>query len=323
MNKNFFTGLFVPVLTISLLCVAASAQKERSAAQKKAGQDKAGSSGRSLRWEHNDSRDDGTNITLSSKNVEFNDDYTDIERITGDGYFRLSETRGGMARRLEVTPGADGRLTRRYLERGEVRPFDDAARKWLARLLSETVAGSGHHAEARVGSILSRGGADAVLAEIARLKTDYARRVYSTALIEQGNLNGGQTAKLLSQTSRSITSDYEKATLLIYVLKNNLADAGVRAAFFETVNTLGSDYERGRVLAVLFKRGDLSADTLLDALESTRGMRSDFERANVLVRAAGLDAASEPVRARIVEAAHALSSEYERGRVLAAVTKKR
>jgi hypothetical protein len=254
--------------------------------------------------------------------VEFNDDYSDIESITGDGYFRLSEESGGVLRRLEVMPGTDGQLNRRYWERGEARAFDEGARKWLARLLSDTVAGSGYGAEARVGRILKRGGANAVLEEIARLKSDHARRVYSTTLIERGNLNGAQLAKLLSQNSRSLNSDYEKATLLIHVLKNNLADTAVRAAFFETVNTLGSDYERGRVLAVLFKRGDVSAETLLLALESTRGMSSDFEKANVLIRAAGIGAANESVRARIVEAAHALSSDHERGRVLTAVTKK-
>ena len=317
MSKKIFINLSMAMC----LCVAASAQEKNPATKKKADQDHVRINGSSLRWEHR-SESDGTDITLNSKNVEFNDDYTDVERITGDGYFRLSETRGGVLRRLEIMPGADGQLKREYRERGEVRPFDDGARKWFARLLSDTVVGSGYDAEARVVRILSRGGAKAVLAEIARLKSDYARRVYSTTLVERGNLNGDQLEKLLSQSSGSISSDYEKATLLIHVLKNNLADAGVRAAFFETANTLRSDYERGRVLAVLLKRSDVSAETLLLALKSTRGMSSDFEKANVLIRAANTDAADEPVRAAIIEAAHALSSDHERGRVLTAVTKK-
>lgn len=319
MSKKIFNGLSI-LSVVMCLCVAASAQ-EKKAAQKKADQDHVRINGNTLRWEHR-SAEEGTDITLATKNVEFNDDYTDIERITGDGYFRLSEERRGVLRRLEVVPGADGQLKRQYWERGEARAFDDAARRWLANLLSDTVAGSGYDAEARVGRLLNRGGANAVLEEMGRLKSNYARRVYSTMLIERGNLNGSQLARLLSQNSRAITSDYEKATLLIHVLKNNLADTAVRAAFFETVNTLGSDYERGRVLSVLFKRGDISAETLLLALQSTRGMSSDFEKANVLIRAAGTGAANESVRARIIEAAHALSSNHERGRVLTAVTKK-
>ncbi|HEV2880145.1 MAG TPA: hypothetical protein VGX24_02465 [Pyrinomonadaceae bacterium] len=320
MNKRIFIGLS---FAICLCVVAASAQKDEKSKSttKKSDHDHIQINGSSLRWEHR-STDEGTDITLTSKNVEFNDDYTDVERITGDGYFRLSEERGGMLRRLEMTPGTDGQLKRQYWERGEVRPWNDAARKWLARLLSDTVAGSGYDAEARVRRILRKGGANAVLAEITRLKTDYARRVYSTALVEGGNLSGEQLMKLLSQSSKSIASDYEKATLLIQVLKNNLADASVRAAFFETANTISSDYERGRVLAVLLKRSDISTETLLLALKATRGMSSDFEKANVLIRAAGTGAANESVRSAIIEAAHALSSDYERGRVLTAVTKK-
>ncbi|MDQ1593039.1 MAG: hypothetical protein QOG71_3666 [Pyrinomonadaceae bacterium] len=325
MTKKLFNKLsLLSVFTVAIcLCVSAVvAAQEKKTTTKKADQDHVQINGSSLRWEHR-SGDDGTDITLSSKNVEFNDDYTDVERITsGDGYFRLSETRGGVVRRLDIAPGADGVLKREYWERGASHSFDDGARKWLARLLSETVAGSGYDAEARVGRILRRGGANAVLAEIARLKNDYARRVYSTALVERGNLSDAQLAKLLTQNAKAMASDYEKATLLIYVLKNNLADAGVRAAFFETAGTLSSDYERGRVLAVLLKRSDVSAETLLLTLRATRGMSSDFEKANVLIRAARTDAADESVRAAIIEAAHTLSSDYERGRVLTVVTKK-
>jgi hypothetical protein len=209
-----------------------------------------------------------------------------------------------------------------YSVRGETRTYDTAARKWLARLLEDSVAGSGFDAEARVAKVFKKSGANGVLAEIARLKSDYARRVYATVLVEQGNLSGEQLSKLLSQSGRTMGSDYEKATLLIKVLKNDLKDAGVRAAFFEMVGTLGSDYERGRVLALLFKRSDLSAETLLAALKSARSMGSDYEKANVLIRASQTGAANESVRAAIIEAAHAIGSDYERGRVLTAATKR-
>ncbi|HEX8457750.1 MAG TPA: hypothetical protein VF656_10675 [Pyrinomonadaceae bacterium] len=317
MSKKIFTGCLIALC----LCVnATAAQEGKKSATKKEAQDHVQINGRSLRWEHR-SGDDETDVTLAAKDVEFNDDYTDIERIAADGYFRLSEKREGRTRRVEITPGADGQLKRAYWEQGVARPFDDAARKWLGKLLAESVAGSGYDVEGRVERLLRRGGVNAVLSETGRLKSDYARRVYASVLVERGNLNSGQLAKLLAQSS-SISSDYEKATLLIHVLKNNLADTAVRSAFFETANTLSSDYERGRVLSVLLKRSDLSPETLLLALKSVGGMSSDFEKANVLIRAAGQNAADKSVRAAIVEAAQALSSDYERGRVLTAVNKK-
>lgn len=325
MRKTISGKIFIGCLAVLCLCgvaLAASAQETKKSPAKKSDHDHVQINGRSVRWEHR-SDDDDAEITLVSKNVEFNDDYTDIERITDDGYFRLTEKRDGRVRRLEVTPvGGGGELKRAYSENGAARTFDADARRWLGKLLSESVAGSGYDAEGRVERIYRRGGANAVLAEIARLKSDYARRVYSTLLVERGNLNGAQLAKLLDESARKISSDYEKATLLVHVLKNDLGDPAVRSAFFDAANTLSSDYERGRVLAVLLKRSDLSAETLLAALKSVRGMSSDFEKANVLIRAADAGAANQSVRNAIVEAAHALSSDYERGRVLTAVTKK-
>jgi hypothetical protein len=316
MSRKIIVGL----LFVSCFCFAATLAQEKKR-EKRSDHDHVQINGSTLRWEHSSS-DDGTTITLAVKNAQFNDDYTDVERIASDGYIRVTETRAGVVQRLEITPEPDGQLKRVYSMRGEVRPFDGAARKWFARLLEDSVAGSGFDAEARVGRILKKGGANAVLTEIARLKTDYARRVYSNFLLEQGNLTSEQLSKLLAQSGRTMGSDYEKATLLIQVLKNNLRDAGVRAAFFEMVGTLGSDYERGRVLAVLLKRSDLTAETLLAALKSVRGMGSDYEKANVLIRVSKTEAANESVRASIIETAHTLGSDYERGRVLTAVTKK-
>jgi uncharacterized protein YeeX (DUF496 family) len=295
--------------------------QEKSGGAKRGEKDHVSINGSDLRWEHHSS-DAGTEITLAVRNARFNDDYTDLESVAPGGYFRLWEERGGISRRLEITPGEDGQLKRIYTLRGEVRPFDDAARAWLANLLSETVASSGYDAEARVRKILQKRGVSGVLAEITRLKSDYARRVYSSLLIEQGNLSGEQLAKLLSQNTAAISSDYEKATLLIKVLKNNLADTSARAAFFGMTHSISSDYERGRVLAVLFKQNDLSRETLLLALKSMHGMSSDYEKANVLIRAAKTEAADDSVRAAIIEAAHTLGSDHERGRVLTVATKK-
>lgn len=319
MGKKTIVG----VMVLSCLCwgVQALGQEKRGGEKKKADRDHVSINGRTLSWEHTNS-ENGRNVTLAGKNAQFNDDYTDVESIAADGHFRLTEERGGMVQRLEITPAADGQLKRVYTVRGEVRPFDAAARQWLARLLSESVAGSGFDAEARVQKIFKRGGANAVLAEMTRLKSDYARRVYASVLLEQGNLNGDGLAKLLTQNGRAISSDYEKATLLIQVLKNNLTDRGVRAAFFETLGTLSSDYERGRVLAILLKRDDLATETIMLALKSVGGMSSDYEKANVLIRASKTGATNESVRNAIIEAAHALGSDHERGRVLTAATKK-
>lgn len=312
--------LLIAVLTLAVAAFAGQ-EKVRKGTTRTIVDDSDSGRAHETRWTHSTS-DGKTEITIAGKKVQFNDDYTDVESIASDGYLRVSEERGGVRRRLEITPEAGGGLKRVYSRDGEVRQFDNEARAWFGRLLSEAVAGSGYDAEARVGKILRKSGASGVLTEMGRLKSDHTRRVYASALIEQGNLNAAQLTRLLSLASSALSSDYEKATLLIKILKNNLTDGDVRAAFFKMADTLTSDYERGRVLAVLFKRDDLATETILLALKSLGGMSSDFEKANVLIRASRTGAAHEPVRAAIIEAAHALGSDHERGRVLTAVTKK-
>ena len=316
MNKKYLAGLLVAVFGVGV----ASAQEKKG--EVRVGQDDTVHKSKTeSRWEHRDVDEDHETV-LTAKGVRFNDDYTDVEAITPEGYFRVSIKLGEDVRRLEVTPEANGQLKRVYSVRGEVRPYDDAARSWLAKLLNDTVAGSGYDAEARVKRVLQKRGVNGVLAEISRLRSGYSRRVYASSLLEQGNLNGEQKAKLIRQAAREISSDYDKSTLLIQVLKANVSDASVREAFFAAVGTLSSDYERGRVLAVLARRDDLSDETIKLALKAVGGMSSDFEKANALIRVSNTQTADASVRDAIIEAAHTLSSDHERGRVLTAVTKK-
>jgi len=317
MNRKKLGGLALAVC----LGVASAQGQQKIERTKTIKDDSVSRTDTDLRWTHTSS--DGKNeVSLTIRNAQFNDDYTDVESIMPGGSFRISEEREGVARRLEITREADGQLKRVYALGGEARPYDAAARAWLAKLLSETVAGSGYDAPGRVVKVLAKRGVDGVLTEIARLKTDYARRVYASALIERGKLNGAQLAKLLGQMARDITSDYEKATLLIKAVHLDVNDAGGRSAFFEATNTIKSDYERRRVLSALFKRSDLSRETLLLAVKIVDGMDSDYEKANVLIGAARVKAADEEVDSAIRKAALALKSDHERGRVLTVVARK-
>jgi hypothetical protein len=62
----------------------------------------------------------------------------------------------------------------------------------------------------------------------------------------------------LLQSAAALSSDYEKATLLITAAPVYLNDDKLRAAYDETVNTIGSDHERGRVRNALARRPGLN-----------------------------------------------------------------
>src|SRR5262245_63110610 len=47
--------------------------------------------------------------------VEFNDDYTEVKRITTGSSLEIRETRGGVRRRLEIESGAGGEIGRAHV----------------------------------------------------------------------------------------------------------------------------------------------------------------------------------------------------------------
>lgn len=57
----------------------------------------------------------------------------------------------------------------------------------------------------------------------------------------------------LIESSARMSSDYEKATLLVEVSKSYSNDPRVRSVLLKVADTISSDYERGRVLSVLLK----------------------------------------------------------------------
>src|SRR5437879_893016 len=68
--------------------------------------------------------------------VSFNDDYTEITGISRDGSLRVTDERGRTAKRFEAVANPDGSLRLSYSVDGELRPFNEEARAWLAVILN-------------------------------------------------------------------------------------------------------------------------------------------------------------------------------------------
>ena len=74
----------------------------------------------------------------------------------------------------------------------------------------------------------------------------------STALAKTRN-QSEEVLRLLLEAATEISSDYEKATLLIEVSNVYTGDTRLRSEFLKAVESIKSDYERGRVLSTLLK----------------------------------------------------------------------
>jgi len=271
------------------------------------------------RWELSD---DGLKRRIEIRGkAEFNDDYSDILNVSEGGYVRIEEERDGHSRRYEVRHDLGGQTTRAYYVDGRSHAIDEAGRSWLAKILLDVVRQSGIDADKRVQKILRQSGVTGVLAEIALISGDYAKRHYFEALIRNGNLNGTALQNVLHEAARQISSDYEQAQLLIAVAPMLTGKEGALPSYFEATATIKSDYERARVLTTLLKTSAPSRELLTQVASSASSITSDYEKARVLKEVAVLYLDDPSLRNVFFQAVGSIESDYEHHRVLSALLK--
>lgn len=312
--------IILSLSAILSLAVAVAAQTKASASSSsKSERTSISDDDNNWNWHHHDSSVD-LHVTIRGK-VEFTDDYSDIKSISRGGEIRVRDERGGVLRKFEATADG-GSLTRSYSINGQSKAFDDEAQKWLAKILDQTVRASGYDAKARVQKILKQSGPRGVLGEISKLNSDYVKRIYFDELFAQGQLDADSARQALRLAGTEISSDYEKAQILVKMSDSYLANDEMRAIYIDGVNTIQSDYERGRALSALLKKSDLSKGNIVFAIKSASNIKSAYERGQLLIKIANGFALDQAAQTAYLDAVASIGSDYEKGRVLSALLKK-
>jgi bla regulator protein blaR1 len=306
-------------LSLSLICALTFATGAQTKSSSKSERTSGNQEDNTWNWHHNDNAVD-LRVTIRGK-VEFADDYSDVKSISDGGNIRVKDDRGGTVRKFEASEDR-GSIKRSYSINGQASAFDDDARRWLAKILDQTVRLGGYDAKARVQKLLKQSGPRGVLAEIPQLKTDYVKRIYFNELFAQGQLDADSARQALRLAGTQLSSDYEKAQLLVKMSDTYLTSDEMRGIYIEAVNTIQSDYERGRALSALLKKGELSKSGLLFAIKSAGNIKSDYERAQLLIRIANAYDLDQTAQTAYVDAITSIDSDYEKGRVLSALLKK-
>lgn len=315
---SFFL-LFAVIISLPLIGVSQTAKTKSSRTSTRIEQT-VNAEENNWNWHHVDKGID-LHVTIRGK-VEFADDYSDVTAISpGNGELRITDQRGSVTRKFEATASAEG-IKRAYSVNGESKPMDSEARIWLAKMLNDTVRQGGYDAPVRVGKLLQRGGPSGVLAEISQLQGDYVKRLYFDELLKQGNLDADTARRALQQAAHEISSDYEKAEILVKMAGTYLRDDRFREIYLEGVNTIHSDYERGRAFTAVFKKDNLNKDNLLFALKSVAAISSDYEKAELLVKISHAFPLDDSLQKAYLDAVRTINSDYEKGRAITALLDK-
>ena len=257
----------------------------------------------------------------STGQIEFTEDERDIQHISPGGHFVIQEKKGLTTRKLEIEPGPDGKLTRSYTYRGDLRPFDDDARAWFGGVLQGLIRDGGYGAPARAQRILQRQGPVAVLDEITRIKRDHVKSIYFAELAKSGALDLAVKQRIIRQASEEISSDGGKAQLLEELMTHFWSDTGLRESLILSVNTVRSDGEKARLLSRLLERLDTPTKDLEPILGVIARISSDGEKSRLLQRLSAHYSGADPVRTAFFQALNSIHSDGERRETLTAFLK--
>jgi beta-lactamase regulating signal transducer with metallopeptidase domain len=246
--------------------------------------------------------------------MAFNDREDDIESLAHGGTARFEETHAGKTLRLDVA-SRDGKLERRYFVDGKEQPAGVGMQAWMAKLIPTVVRESAIGAEARVRRLRAKGGAGAVLGEIAHIQSSYARSVYVRELAASGKLSSDEMTHALKLVA-AIDSDYEKRNALSALVNLQPLDAGQQKLVLAQAGSIGSDYERAELLVGLLPQLAKSADVRRAWLDAASGIASDYEHRRVLSALLEAGVVDDATLATIVDAAATIGSDYERRSLL-------
>lgn len=283
--------------------------------------------------------------------IAFNEREDGVASLGDGGSARFAEEKNGVERRVDYAV-RDGEIVARYFVDDREHALDEEGRAWIAGFIPVVIRDTAIGAEARVKRLYSKGGAGAVLDEVARIQSGYARRVYLQQLFALGKLAPAEVTrvielidaldsdyerrnvlnalaavapfdeaqqKLVIAQAEKIGSDYERAELLTGMLPRLAAKPDLRASWVAAAQEIGSDYERRRTLSALLDTGKLDDGTLGEVIDSANAIGSDYERRELLVAALRRVGDGERIATAYTKAVDGIGSDYERREALRAL----
>ncbi len=284
----------------------------------------------------------------STGDIAFTPAEDDVQSLSGKA--TLQEKRNGVLRRIVFESEPGGVIKRIYSVDGKTVPFDADGRRWLAATLPSVIRETSINYEQRIKRIHTSGGADAVLAEIEKIETGFARGRYIEGLSKLAELDEKQVLRLiaaiepmdsdferrgalnaviakqnLSTTAQisamnaiaKMKSSFEQRSALVSLTPKLAADPAVSQGWLNAASKIDSDFELRAAIDAMAKREPL-APVYLDAMiQATLSLDSDFEHASALSAIGRQMANATPAQvSAFMKSAQKINSDFERKNVL-------
>jgi hypothetical protein len=132
-----------------------------------------------------------------------------------------------------------------------------------------------------------------------------------------------ETLIAVARAANRLTSDYDKAELLLTIVKHYVRDDELRTAYLAAVASMTSDYDRARTLEPMLLKDSLPMKAVAQVVKIAAMMTSDNSKANLVVKTAtDHPSLTQPIRTALISTAATMTSDYDRGRSIAAIAKR-
>lgn len=237
-----------------------------------------------------------------------NEDETAIETMAEGSYIRIRNRK----KRLAVT-NTGGKIYYQVDNEPETSSLNAEGKELLKEMI-QVLVDNGFNARARAARFYEMGGAQAVISEASRKKSDYVRNLYLESLVER-NLTDIEWKQVVATIQSNVTSDYYKGRLLKKLIAKENPPPASLASFLEATKSISSDYEKAMVLnKAMAQHSDLPLDNLLQIVA---GIGSDYYQSTILKEAVDRypGFAESP---RFLSMLQSIGSDYEKAGLLKA-----
>jgi beta-lactamase regulating signal transducer with metallopeptidase domain len=225
-------------------------------------------------------KEDGscTEATLVGR-VRFTDAEDDIASMPVTAHAVFRERANGEDREVVIRSAEDGSVAHIFRVNGRPAPWDDDARRWLARFLPGILREGSFNVKARVARARTQGGVDAVLRMIGTISSSGSKRAHYEALLEDGRLSGEDVAKIIQHAGRNVPSSGDLRSVLTKAAPNL---RGVRPAssIEQAALAVASSGDRTAVLRAFGQTTD--RDLLLSVMRVAETIPSSGDKASLL-----------------------------------------
>lgn len=240
---------------------------------------------------------------------ETNDRENEIISITNGGYFEYRSENIRPRRRILIEADGNSIATSYWID-GTESVFDEEARVWFHEVLVTLFRSTGVNAETRVLRMLENTGPQAVIRELAFIRSDFISRAYNFILLENATLTEGQIVDLL-ETHKSIGSDMEMRLTVSKLVSTQTLGSESQTALVDVIRGIGSDMEM-RVTVLNIVNDVESSETFTNALfESTNSIGSDMEARLALSGITNSQSMTDSNWIALQDASRTIGSDFE------------